>query len=963
MIKSIFYLLMLFFIQQASGQILDSQMKRFELFSKNKEAVILYDKNGSSLDSITAYLLSEDILKVTGEKPKVTTDKNEVEGNVIIIGALESDFISSFVKAVDVPNDFRNRKESYLYKILTSPFSASNKALIIAGTDARGTAFGVFDLSAKIGVSPWYFWADVPVQKKEEIIIEQEDFFSKEPSVEFRGIFLNDEDWGLQPWAAKTFEPETGDIGPKTYSKIFELLLRLKANAIWPAMHPSTKAFFYYPGNPEMAEKYHIVVGSSHAEPMLRNNVDEWEKDSMGDFNYLSNEDNVYQYWEERVKQSKDQDAIYTLGIRGIHDSGMEGVKNMEEATQVLSKVLKDQRKLLENNIDKPITEVPQAFTVYKEVLGLYDHGLDLPEDITIMWTDDNYGYTRRLSNEEERARAGGGGVYYHASYWGRPHDYQWLSTTHPGLIREEMVKAYKTNSKKMWILNVGDLKPAEYNMQLFMDMAYNIEKFNDPEYLHEHMTSFYNSIFGKEIGANISDLKSEYYKLAFERKPEFMGWSQTEPTTGIKTTAYDPFSWGDEINTRISKYNKLEKQAEQIKKQIGETSQDAFFQLVYYPIKGASFMNKKFLYRDLSIKYSKQNRLIAKEYRDLSNVYYDSIAFLTHQYNTEIAGGKWKGIMDMAPRKLPVFEKPKIPVHLNENSLEVAGISIENTSEKENLVLPTFYENSVQTHFFDLYLKTPVGVSWSLNKIPAWLTLNKTKGNLSDGMGAQQRILVGIDWDKWRKGKKLKQSDLEVKIGKQKYQLQLKVNTYDLPETNKNIFIEQNGVVAIYAENYSDKADLGELKWQRISGLGYSDNLIQTVPVTEKPLDTLHLQNKSPYLEYSIYTESITNSGELILTALPTHPLTNDHSVRIGVQWNDEPIKIVDFRTYGRSEEWKQNVLRNLARKSVPVKVSRAGEQILKIYMIDEGVALDFIYLKLKDIQLPYSLLPETRI
>lgn len=224
-----------------------------------------------------------------------------------------------------------------MHKILTSPFSASNKALIIAGTDARGTAFGVFDLSMKIGVSPWYFWADAPVQKKEEIIIEQEDFFSEEPSVEYRGIFLNDEDWGLQPWAAKTYEPETGDIDPKTYSKIFELLLRLKANAIWPAMHPSTKAFFYYPRNPELAEKYHIVVGSSHAEPMLRNNVDEWKKESMGNFNYISNKENVYQYREERVKQSKDLDAIYTLGMRGIHDS-VEGAKNIEEAKRVLSK-------------------------------------------------------------------------------------------------------------------------------------------------------------------------------------------------------------------------------------------------------------------------------------------------------------------------------------------------------------------------------------------------------------------------------------------------------------------------------------------------------------------------------------------------------------------------------------------------------------------------------------------------
>ena len=289
-------------------------------------------------------------------------------------------------------------------------------------------------------------------------------------------------------------------------------------------MHPSTKAFFHYPGNTEMASKYHIVVGSSHAEPMLRNNVDEWDKDSMGDFSYVTNEENVHQYWEERMKEATGQDAIYTLGMRGVHDSGMEGVGSTEEATEVLSKIIQDQRNLLQKYNEQDLAEIPQAFTVYKEVLDLYDHGLNVPEDVTIMWTDDNYGYIRRLSNEQERAREGGGGVYYHVPYWGRPHDYQWLSTTHPGLMREEMVKAYETDSKKMWILNVGDLKPAEYNMQMFLDMAYDIEKFKEPEHIEDQMVSFYSNNFGEQVGRDISKIRSDYYKLAFERKPEFMG-------------------------------------------------------------------------------------------------------------------------------------------------------------------------------------------------------------------------------------------------------------------------------------------------------------------------------------------------------------------------------------------------------------------------------------------------------
>src|SRR5690606_19107447 len=288
----------------------------FEVYTQNQKAAIIYDAKGSSIDSIAAYLLAEDIYKVSGYKPQVSTTVHHKTQNLIVIGELTSDFISAYLNTSTLNQQFKKQKESYLHKVIEDD-KGSRKIFVIAGTDPRGTAYGVFDLSKTIGVSPWYWWADAPIQKKDQLVLDIDTFQSKSPSVEFRGIFLNDEDWGLQPWAAKTFEPEVGDIGPKTYAKIFELLLRLKANTIWPAMHPSTKAFFHYPGNPKMAELYHIVLGSSHAEPMLRNNVDEWDKETMGSFNYLTNKQSVVKYWEERVKAAKNLDAIYTLGIRG----------------------------------------------------------------------------------------------------------------------------------------------------------------------------------------------------------------------------------------------------------------------------------------------------------------------------------------------------------------------------------------------------------------------------------------------------------------------------------------------------------------------------------------------------------------------------------------------------------------------------------------------------------------------
>jgi hypothetical protein len=357
-----------------------------------------------------------------------------------------------------------------------------------------------------MGVSPFVWWADVMPNKKKLLFVTG-NYTSPAPSVKYRGIFLNDEDWGLQPWAAKTFEPETGDIGPKTYAKIFELMLRLKANLIWPAMHESTKAFFQIQGNAEVAKKYSILIGTSHAEPMLRNNVGEWNEKTMGHFNYITNKERVYKYWEDRVKESSGIDAIYTLGMRGVHDSKMEGIKDEKEAVPLLENIIKEQRELLARYVNKDVNTIPQAFTVYKEVLDIYDNGLKLPEDVTLVWPDDNYGYIQRLNNETEKKRPGGSGVYYHVSYWGRPHDYLWVSSTHPALVQEEMMKAYENGSSRIWVLNVGDIKPLEYNTELFMDMAYDVTSFKEKSYSRDHILQWAAGLFGKEHAPKIQSV------------------------------------------------------------------------------------------------------------------------------------------------------------------------------------------------------------------------------------------------------------------------------------------------------------------------------------------------------------------------------------------------------------------------------------------------------------------------
>lgn len=297
------------------------------------------------------------------------------------------------------------------------------------------------------------------------------------PQVAYRGIFINDEDWGLTPWSWKHYEPSErkGQIGPKTHARIFELLLRLRANTFWPAMHECSIPFFFTEGNKEMADKYAIYLGTSHCEPMMRNTNGEWKMAGKGEYDYVHNRKNVLFFWEERVKQLRHSDDIYTLGMRGVHDGKMQGAKTLEEQKKALTEILADQRRMLAKYKGKDLTKVPQVLIPYKEVLDIYQAGLQVPEDVTLMWCDDNYGYITHFPTAKEAARPGGNGIYYHVSYWGRPHDYLWLSTASPYLLYQQMKQAYEKGIRQMWILNVGDIKPAEYQTELFMDMAWNI--------------------------------------------------------------------------------------------------------------------------------------------------------------------------------------------------------------------------------------------------------------------------------------------------------------------------------------------------------------------------------------------------------------------------------------------------------------------------------------------------------
>ena len=572
----------------------------FVWFNGQQAVTYSISKSISPVVTVALDMFANDIEQVTGISPK----KGSLETSTLRIVQLDKDkaAIKELRKAGVPVDSLSTKKDAFFIKVTGN---SNKKQLLIAGSDGRGTAYGILELSRLAGVSPWVWWGDVTPMKQEILTVPANYTTFQSPSVEYRGIFLNDEDWSLQPWSWKNFEPSDikGRIGARTYKEIFKLLMRLRANAIWPGMHGITTPFYFVPGAKEAADSCGILIGTSHCEPMMRNNVGEWKVSERGDYNYMTNREGVQSYWIERLKEAGPYENFYTMGMRGIHDSGMEGVKTLQEKTDALQQVINDQRKLLAKYVNKDVEKIPQAFVPYKEVLQIMENGLQLPEDITLIWCDDNYGYMTRLSDEEQQKRSGGAGVYYHLSYWGRPHDYMWLCTTQPGLIYSEMKQAYDCNARRLWVVNVHDLKPVAYDLELFLDMAWNINSVS-PSTLVEHQKNWLCREFGKEAGEKLLPAMLEFYRLCGIRKPEFMGWNQVELdkkkyTKGwspVKNTDFSLTEFGGELDRYLESYEAIKEILSEVEPMIPQERKDAFFAQIKYPVFGAAAMSTKIL-------------------------------------------------------------------------------------------------------------------------------------------------------------------------------------------------------------------------------------------------------------------------------------------------------------------------------------------------------------------------------
>lgn len=891
---------------------------------------------------IAAKLFAEDIRRVTGKKRKVITSSKVKSKNAVVIGTLGNNpFIDKLIqeKKIDV-SPIQNGWEQYIIQTINNPAPGIDKALVIAGCDRRGTAYGVFSVSEAIGVSPLYWWADVPVKEQSALFLQPVSYASKAPSVKYRGIFINDEGWGFRPWAAETWEPEVGNAGPKTYSKVCELILRMKGNMMAPAMHPKTIAFNLIPENKVVADKYGIVVTSAHCEPLLYNNTTEWDKKTNGEWNYLKNKEGINSVLDKRVSEVAPYENAYVLAMRGIHDGGMVGVPD-EQKVSVTERAMQDQRDILAKHIAKPIEEIPQVFVPYKEVLDIYEKGLKLPEEVTIVWPDDNYGYIKRLSDPAEQMRKGGSGVYYHISYLGEPHDYLWLNTTTPTLIYEEMKKAYDTGADRYWLLNVGDIKPGEMGMKFFLDMAWDIDRFDfDKAYTFD--ADYLASLFGEKYKEDLQDILSSYYRLGFQRKPEAMGWGfEWNHSNGRAQLLNTDFSFinYNEAENRMNEYDRIANKAEQIMRTLPEAYQPAFYELLFYPVKGATLMNKKMLTAQQNRWYARQGRAATQHYADLAKSYHDSIQHYTKHYNTML-DGKWNKMMSLAPGWTATYQNmpPLDSIIVAQGADMHIFIPGKQTDYGVNNlhVLPCLTPYTKKSSFIELYNKGDKPFNWKASTQSNWIRLSATSGETL----LQKRIIVDVDWAKAPIGTNIT-SEIEITSDGKTEKVYLPIFNPQSPsiEDLKGLYVEENGYVSINAGIFHRKQENDDIKIRTIKNLGYEGDAVQLGDATKRSQRSGNIP-RVPKVEYDFYTFSA-GTATVYVYALPLFPVNSNRDTRYGVMIDNGMVHWLTTAKKEYSSQWTINVARNSSVKMINMNIDKPGKHTLKLLCGDPGMVI----------------------
>ncbi|MEU9290889.1 glycosyl hydrolase 115 family protein [Streptomyces sp. NPDC048275] len=896
--------------------------------------------------------LRADVERVSGVRPELRHTLPERAAGLILVGTIGAcPVIDRLIAAgrLDVSR-VKGRWEASVTQVVDRPVPGVDRALVIAGSDRRGTVYGIYDTSERIGVSPWYWWADVPTVRRDAVTVPAGPFERHEPSVRYRGIFINDEQ-NLTTWSNRTQEPDK-NIGPETYRRVFELLLRLKANYLWPAMHPYSDFFNKYRENPELAEQYGIVVGSSHPEALLRNGVHEWapwaEEHRGGDgslpvYDYTVNPDVISDYWRARARQNAAYDSSWTLGMRGLHDTALETryATTIPEKVAVMNDIIADQRRILTEEVGA--AAAPQIFIPYKEVLELYNAGVQVPDDVTLIWPDDNHGNMRQLPTEAERSRSGGNGIYYHLSYWGRPRSYLWLDTTQQAKIWQELRRVYEHGADRMWIFNVGDVKSIETGLSFCMDMAWDMDRWGADD-VEDFLAEWAGRQFGQRHGREIAALRTEYYRLAAERRPEF-----------IDRGFFSPVHHGDEAGRRMAAYDRLLERARAVGAQLPEAYRDAFYELVEYPVHGAYLMNLKYYWADRNALAVRQGRGAGtNRFADLAEAAHAEELAITKRYNTEVASGKWDGIVNPYPSQIPKAPGRPSVTRIARQETSGLGVAAEGNETGANRPL-SFSSYTRDRRFLDVFNTGFLVVDWAAETSHPWVRTSTVGGSLTE----QTRMWVEIDWARVPVG--AHDATVTVTGGGQRIDVPLRVvNDGERARRRARGFVEAHGYVSIDAVHADHRVPRGGARWRTVRGLGRGTGALEAVPSTAAPF-TGDLATKAPELRYRV---RFATAGTFPVTVFRLPSLDERGHRRLAVGLDDQPVTVLSGQavaTGNRGDAWARNVEEGIEKLTATVTVTEPGEHVLRLFMVDPAIAVDQIVIDTGGLPVSYLAPPES--
>ncbi|MBN2351401.1 MAG: glycosyl hydrolase 115 family protein [Spirochaetales bacterium] len=911
-----------------------------------------------------------DIASVTGARPGIFIGKLPAAKDIVVVGTIgKSKLIDELIarKKIDAAG-VAGQREAYLITMVSNPFPRVNRALVIAGSDKRGTIYGMFGITERIGVSPWYWWADVPIQKHTNVYILPGRHTDGSPSVAYRGIFLNDEAPALTGWVMgkyglvrPTREPPVpsgvANYGREFYKRIFELLLRLKANYLWPAMW--SNAFNEDdPENPKLADEYGIVMGTSHQEPMLRAQQ-EWDRryrTTLGRWNYSTVPEQLNEFWREGIRRNKNYESIITIGLRGENDTPMT-TGGLTPGMDLLNKIIDVQRNILKEEMNPDVTKVPQVWCPYKEVLDYYNAGFRVPDDVTILWTDDNWGNIRRLPAPGERQRSGGAGVYYHFDYHGGPRNYQWINTNTIPKIWDQMSQAKEYGADRIWIVNVGHFKGYELPLSFFMDLAWDTQAWNAGN-LDEYRRLWAERQFGPKYAGRIADLLATCAKYNARRKPEL-----------LSPTVYSAVDYR-EADRVVADFKALEAKAEAVSGQLPADARDAFYELVLFPAKASSLLNELYNAAGKNELYASQGRASANEMSAKVQSLFDDFKNLMHYFNRTFAGGRWNHFMDQPVIGYRGWDLPGVNTlkAIRLKTLDVPeaaglGVAVEGSRDSwpgaaAGAALPPFDAFNRQSYYVDVFNRGKTPFAFSVKADQPWITISSLSGTVS----GQTRLLVSVEWNAAPRGS----STGSLAVSGAGGAVDVKVwafNPATPPRGEVKGFIEGGGYVSVEAEHYTRRTEAGKNGWMLIPDYGRTSSAMRTVAPLDAPAATPG--KDSPRLEYRMF---VYGAGTVAVEGIfgPTLNFVPGRGLRCAVSFDDETPQVVtlvpeNYSAQNGNGDWERTVSAEARYGRSTHTFAEPGFHTLKVWMVDPGVVLEKLIVDLGGVKRSYFGPPES--